>query len=94
MMSCDWNNDLNLVMMCWICTLDYLNVESLKDICLKVKLKILHGIYMIRCDIIDDNNVALMVDVSNILVTFYQFVWLLAKFLHILFVNVTSPSVK
>jgi len=39
-----------------------------------VKLKILYGIYMIECDIIDDNNVALLVDVSNILVTFYQFV--------------------
>ena len=43
-----------------------------------MKLKILYGNYVIGCDIIDDNNVALMVDVSNLLVTFYQFVWLLA----------------
>jgi len=31
-----------------------------------VKLEILYGIYMIKCSIIDDNNVALMVDVNNI----------------------------
>ena len=60
-------------------------------------MKILYGIYMIGCDIIDDNNVALMVDVSNILVTFYQFVWLIAKFLHILFCEcdiIASSSVE
>ena len=38
-----------------------------------VKLKFVYGIYMVKCDIIDDNNVALIVDVSNILVTFCQF---------------------
>ena len=58
-------------MMCWICKLDCSNVENWKDICLECEIKILYGIYMIECDIIDDNNVALMVDVSNILVTFY-----------------------
>jgi len=77
--------------MCCTCTLDCLNVENLKDICLKCEIKILYGIYMIKCDVIDDNNVALMRDVSNIfgdiLPILYDF---LLQILHILSVNVVS----
>jgi len=54
-----------------------------------VEIKILYGIYMIRCDVIDNNNVTLMIDASNIfgdiLPILYDF---LLQFLHILFVNV------
>jgi len=55
-----------------------------KTFVLNLKLKILYGIYVIECDIIDDSNVALMVDVSNIfgdiLPILYDY---LLQFLHI-----------
>ena len=48
---------------------------------------------MIRCDVINDNNVALMIDVSNIfgdiLPILYDF---LLQILHILFVNVIPTN--
>ena len=50
---------------------------------------------MIRCDVIDHNNVALMIDVSNIfgdiLPILYDF---LLQFLHILFVNVIPINLE
>jgi len=53
-----------------LCTLDYIsNVEklNLKDDCLKCcSIWILYGIYLIRCDVIDDNSIALMLDAGNI----------------------------
>ena len=51
-----------------------------------LKIKILYGIYMIRCDVIDDNSIALMIDASNtfgdILPILYDF---LLQFLHIFY---------
>ena len=57
-----------------------------------LKLK-LYGIYMIRCDVIDDNSIALMIDASNtfgdILPILYDFATI---FTYFLLVNVITSS--
>ena len=43
-----------------------LKIKFVRQLFKNVEIKILYGIYMIRCDVIDDNNVALMIAASNI----------------------------